>query len=583
MSDANQQESLPCDYEEQDSDYLDYLALRATQEMEAEYLPDAEEHQKMLELCEAILEHNNTLHDAKNNLVPIAKEKLELHSIDIIDVKVEQDNHNFRYDDYDRYYDLVLNTTLADILLQVQEVDLIETLRFEIGDPLDKYQDMYGVVQPLQVPSKLYMVAIIHELKKIVETNGWGFAYNNYSLYVYTKTHWQKIDADKLKRFLNIAAIKLGFYSPSDATTDTFVKSLLKQYQSQVPLIETPDAKNTVLVNLKNGTFEVNKNGIKFREHRKQDFIKHQLPYARYENAEAPIFKKYLDRVLPDMESQNMLQEFHGYIFTRHLKLEKALILYGTGANGKSVMYEITTALLGKENVSTKSFGELIDSDSGNANRASLQDKLLNFGSEIGAKKNMTLDIFKKLISGEPITARQKYEKSIEIDGYCKFMFNANMLPDVQENTEAYHRRLLIIPFNQRIPKEEQDPQLEQKIISTELPGILNWVIKGLERLLSQGKFSDCKASEEILSDYKIMANPIALFLEEKELTPDHTKEHKVTNKKIFEAFDTWRKLHGIAKINGPELSKRLISMDFTSWKSGSARGLYMNGNIDIQ
>jgi putative DNA primase/helicase len=572
------EDSLPYDYVEQDPEYLDYLAELATKEMEAAYLPDSDEYEKMRKLCDEIAMYNS-------KAVALRSNKEINDSSEAIEAEFLDEDYTF-YDsnaEYNQYLDAVHNKTLAEILVEIEQVDLINTLRFKIEDNLEKYLNQYGQVEELEVPNKLYIVAIIFELKNLVDKHGWGFAYEGNSLYVYTKSYWQRITVSKLKRFLNIAAMKLGFYSPADATTDSFVTLLLKQYQSQVPLYETPDSKNTVLVNLKNGTFEVNSKGIKFREHRKNDFIKHQLPYKYDKNEKAPIFKKYLDRVLPDKESQLILQEFHGYIFTRHLKLHKALILYGTGANGKSVMYEITTALLGKENVSTKSFGDLIDGDSGNANRASLQDKLLNFGSEIGAKKNMTLDIFKKLVSGEVITARQKYEKSIEIDGYCKFIFNANTLPDVKENTDAYYRRLLILPYNQRILEEEQDPELEQKIISNELPGIFNWTLEGLERLLKAktGKrFSDCKASDDVIEEYKILSNSIALFLEAKGLTPDHQKENKITNQQIYITYEEWRKASGEEKISGSELSKRLQSMDFISWKSNGVRGLYMNGNI---
>lgn len=576
MDEVKSNDKLPYDYVEQDQEYLDYLATIATQEMEAEYLPNESEHGEMLHFCESILESRTKV------IVPVNQNQNHVDS-EIIDVKITDDGKESDHQenpDYNQYLEILHNETLADILIKIEEVDLIETLKKKIGDPLYKYQDQYGQVKPLQVPNNLYMVAIMHELHEVLENNGWGFAYNNYSLYVYTKTFWQKIDIDKLKRFLNIATIKLGFYSPSDATSSTFINSLLKQYQAQVPIYETTNTKKTVLINLKNGTFEINNNGADFREHRKRDFVKHILPYEYDSDAKAPIFKKYLERVLPDKESQLLLQEFHGYIFTRHLKLEKALILYGTGSNGKSVMYEITTALLGKDNVSTKSFGDLIDSDSGNANRASLQNKLLNFGSEIGSKKNMTLDIFKKLVSGEAITARQKYEKSIDIDGFCKFIFNANTLPDIKESTEAYYRRLLVIPYEQRILEEEQDPELEQKIINNELPGIFNWVLEGLERLLVAKKFSKCKASDDVIEDYKVIGNPIALFLEEKELTSDYAKENKVTNKEIYAAFEEWRKLHGIAKVEGTTLSKRLISMDFKPWKSGSVRGFHISGDI---
>lgn len=58
----------------------------------------------------------------------------------------------------------------------------------------------------------------------------------------------------------------------------------------------------------------------------------------------------FLDRVLPDSVSQRVLQEFMGAIFIdrRKVKLEKMLILYGAGSNGKSVIQADPHRLAGR-------------------------------------------------------------------------------------------------------------------------------------------------------------------------------------------------------------------------------------------
>ena len=79
--------------------------------------------------------------------------------------------------------------------------------------------------------------------------------------------------------------------------------------------------------------------------------------------AKAPLFEAYLNRVLPDIKRQKILAEYLGFVFIKHgsnrLKEEKALILYGTGANGKSVFFEIVSALLGAENISNYSSNKI--------------------------------------------------------------------------------------------------------------------------------------------------------------------------------------------------------------------------------
>ena len=97
----------------------------------------------------------------------------------------------------------------------------------------------------------------------------------------------------------------------------------------------------------------------------------------------------------------------HGYIFvkTSVLKLEKMLVLFGTGANGKSVFYDILNALLGAENFSSYSLQNLTN-DNGYY-RAKIGNKLVNYSSEMSSK--MENEYFKQLSSGEKTSARLPY------------------------------------------------------------------------------------------------------------------------------------------------------------------------------
>jgi putative DNA primase/helicase len=53
-------------------------------------------------------------------------------------------------------------------------------------------------------------------------------------------------------------------------------------------------------------------------------------------------------------------------------------------------------------------------------------------------------------------------------------IFNANELPRDEEQTNAFFRRFIIVPFDVTIPAEEQDRKLHRKIIDGELAGAFN-------------------------------------------------------------------------------------------------------------
>lgn len=67
----------------------------------------------------------------------------------------------------------------------------------------------------------------------------------------------------------------------------------------------------------------------------------------------------------------------------------------------------------------------------------------------------------------------------------------------------GFYRRFLIDSFNVQIPKNKINPNLAKDIISNELPGIMNWVLKGRERLRMNGKFTDSPVMNKTLEEYR--------------------------------------------------------------------------------
>lgn len=132
--------------------------------------------------------------------------------------------------------------------------------------------------------------------------------------------------------------------------------------------------------------------------------------------------------------------------------------------------------------------------------------------------------IFKQLVSGEPVEARQIYCDSFIMRDYAKLMFNCNELPKEVELTDAYFRRFLILPFDQTIPDDEQDPELAKKIITAELSGVFNWILDGLRRLLSQKHFTKAAAVRDRVNTYRKESDSVAMFLEDENITPSINK-----------------------------------------------------------
>jgi putative DNA primase/helicase len=345
-----------------------------------------------------------------------------------------------------------------------------------------------------------------------------------------------------------------------DARLYSFREQLYKQFLSVANLPKPEQLNEVVFINLRNGTFEISPNRQELRAPLRTDFITYQLPFDYDPKAKATLFESYLNKVQPDKERQMILAEYLAYLFIKPstLKLEKTLLLYGTGANGKSVFFDIVNALLGgDENVSSYSLQNLTN-DNGYY-RAMLANKLVNYASEINGK--LETAFFKQLVSGEPVSARLPYGEPFTLTNYAKLIFNCNELPKDVEQTHAYFRRFLIVPFEVTVPEAEQDKQLSQKIIQNELSGVFNWVLEGLRRLLAQKNFTNSEAVNRQIEQYKKQSDTVQLFIEDESYIK--STDESIRLSEMFSDYRTYCNESNYRACSAKTFGERLRNIEF--------------------
>lgn len=421
-----------------------------------------------------------------------------------------------------------------------------------------------------KIPLAVIAVIVNHYTVKMINSIGYSInqLYSNENevkaAYLFNGKYWLPITDSWIKNLLREILIKMG-YDSVEAKTFGISEILIKTFWIHAP--KTPIKDNSkILVNLNNCTLEVLANGeIKQLPFSSDNFLMYSLPYDYNRLATMPQFSKYLDRVLPDKESQNVLQELLGSIFIKNINLEKIGILLGTGSNGKSVLLKIVTAVLSHNNVSQMDLKALTTDKNADNNRSHLHGKLLNFAPEINARGEQCHDLIKRMASGEAIQAKLMYKDTFTMTDYAKLIFNANALPSDVEYSHGFFRRFLIVDFNQTIKPEEQDPDLANKIIANELPAILNWIIEGAKRIQQNKKFSPCKRSDEILEQYKLDSDVVALWLEEYNYEPDEYLTQLL--KDLYDKFRGYVNCNGYKLISDRTLVKRLRHLGYKTKK----------------
>jgi putative DNA primase/helicase len=416
----------------------------------------------------------------------------------------------------------------------------------------EEMKEITEKINSMKLNKEHFLIITVNEIISTAENKRMGLCLNKDFVYLYNGEFWKKIEQKTFEKFLGEASQKMGVEKYT-AQYFQFRDNLYRQFTATgyLPIPNKPKYK--VLINLRNGTFEISEIPI-LRAFDRSDFMRYQLLFAYDAEATAPKFQAYLNRVLPEKDKQEILCEFLGYIFipTSILKLEKVLFLYGGGANGKSVLYDIIRALLGIHNTSEYSLQSLTDVNG--YSRAQIADMLVNYAGEINGKLESSR--FKSLASGEPMEARLPYRDPFIMEDYAKLIFNTNELPKDVEFTHGFFRRFLIIPFDVTIPESEQNNGLANEIIKDELPGVFNWVLTGLKRLLTNRKFSESPSIDRALNQFKTESDTVKRFLEENEYLSD--SDNKILLGVLYDAYKSFAFEDGNRVLSKSNFKKRL-------------------------
>lgn len=454
--------------------------------------------------------------------------------------------------------------------IKLNHSQILDRMLSEVPEDVD-FRKLANLEKNETLTTRHYIVYSIKKILQIADSLNWNICQHNGFIYLYNGCFWSRTEDNELKSFLGKAAKKMGW---NESHSDYYISKdkLLKQFSSEAVLNKSSYKGDKVLINLLNGTFEISANSIGLRDFDKDDFLTYQLPFNYDPDAKAPKFKKFLDEVLPDQPLQNILSEFTGYVFipSNFLKLEKVLMLYGTGDNGKSVFFDILSALLGEVNLSTYSLQSLTN-DNGYY-RVDIADKLVNYASEIDGR--IGTSHFKQLASGEPIEARLPYKDPIIIRNYAKLIFNINQLPNDVEHTDAFFRRFQIIPFDIKISEEKRDAKLAKKIIKNDLPGVFNWALSGLNRLLAKKKFTYSSKSEKLLQSYRRESDSVAMFLDDNKYKKSIDNYTPQIN--LYKEYRSYCNENGYVFLSNIKFGRRIESLGYVRGEKSTGRIIYI-------
>lgn len=321
-------------------------------------------------------------------------------------------------------------------------------------------------------------------------------------------------------------------------------------------------------------------------------------------NAECPVWKAFLGvpkypthksvtGILPEPSKRAVLQKFLGasFIDRKKVRFEYFLILYGDGANGKSVIKDVLEGIFGVDEV-------LPNLDLGQFSRQgdeklraldSLDGKRISYCTELNFGHLKQPETLKILSSGESTVGRGIGENIRIINNIPLIICNTNRkitdkesLPKDSQTDISVSRRLLLISFDKKVSEEDRNPELVQMLLK-EKEGIFMWLIQGYKRL-KRDKYKITESLEGRIDKIRFEMNgnvntgvgntkvsgAVTTYLEFKGFVnmPDeeHPYEHMVRFSTLYENFSKFCVKNGIKEdkvISTTKFGRDLTTLGF--------------------
>lgn len=220
------------------------------------------------------------------------------------------------------------------------------------------------------------------------------------------------------------------------------------------------------------------------------------------------------------------------------------MFLFGVPGSGKSTVISVLEALLGAD----RYYAMDIEQFTTRFGLESLIGKyalIVSDDSETDKKKlNKLLNRFKRITGQDTMNINRRYRKSINIRPTWRITFAGNELPEFSDEPQALLRRLNLLYFANNYYKTEDGPDrtLKNRLIK-EAPGIAQWAIEGLRRLLENNYFTQPRASISHLQEYNLLVNPLRAMVDEccrLYTEPSERTKHYVPRDWLFELHKVW-------------------------------------------
>lgn len=338
----------------------------------------------------------------------------------------------------------------------------------------------------------------------------------------------------------------------------------LARHMEGIPIAPEDLDKDLMLFNADDYTVNLKK--FDYLKHDPGHFITKISPFAIDGKGDCPKWKEHLSLIFAsNKELIAFLQRAFGSCLAGDNRNRKLFLLWGSGANGKSLTLETIHMVLGDYGMKTPAETLLVKRFEGIPNDiARLNSARFVYTSEVSDGKRMAEALVKEITGDKFMTARFMRGEWFEFPITFKIFLATNHLPTIQGTDPAIWDRIMLIPFNVRIPEEQRRAREDLlQEFKAEGPGILKWLLLGCADWLADG----LNPPPEVLAanaTYKDQMDYLKIFFED---CCKVSETAWVRSAELYSAYETWAKDNGEDPVKKITFGKRLREKGFTDFR----------------
>ena len=300
-----------------------------------------------------------------------------------------------------------------------------------------------------------------------------------------------------------------------------------------------------------------------------QDRITKFSPGTFNSAATCPRFQQFLNEVFgPDPELVRYIHKAVGYSLSGHVNEQCVFCCHGSGANGKTTLFEVLRFILGLGEYAVNLPFSALELKNRNSNDlVALYGTRFATAAETNDGVRLNEARIKMLTGGDTITARRLYHESFTFQPTHKLWLAFNHKPIIADDSEGMWRRVRLIPFARQFKSEEQDKNLPDAL-RAEAPGILPWAVRGCLLWQKEGLWMP-PAVEQATASYREASDHLGQFIGECcVVEPVAT----VPSGALWQRYEEWVRENEEVPMTRGAFAERLEKRGFQRERSGHER-----------